>query len=335
MNRAVRKLLQALALVAAFATPAAAQTALPALRASVTVTGDVVRIGDLVENPGAVADAPIFRAPDLGTTGAVATARVMDAIRPYHLIDIDTRGLSQVVVTRASRAILPQEISERIAKALAGQFGLGDARHIAVNFDRAVRTVQVEASATGDLQVGALGYDPHSGRFDITLTLPSSLELRGHPLRFYGSAIATVDTVEVNRPIEHDEVLQAADLTMVQRPRGAGGAITELAAAIGLAARHPLRPGQPLTTADLAKPEIVRRDDTVTLLYEAPGLVLTLRGQAQNSGALGDTIGVLNAQTKRVVQGVITAPGVVSITPAGMHLVENAPVADIAAPQQE
>ena len=70
-----------------------------------------MRIGDLIENAGAVADVPIFRSPDLGTSGAVATDRIVEAIRPHQLIDIDTRGLAEVVVTRASRAITAQEIS--------------------------------------------------------------------------------------------------------------------------------------------------------------------------------------------------------------------------------
>jgi hypothetical protein len=90
-----------LALALAGSGTAAAQSARPALRASVTVQGDLVRIGDLVENAGPVANVAIFRAPDLGTTGAVATDRIVDAIRPYQLIDIDTRGLSEVSVARA------------------------------------------------------------------------------------------------------------------------------------------------------------------------------------------------------------------------------------------
>ena len=50
----------ALPLAGLLAGPAAAQNAMPALRANVVVTGDIVRIGDLVENAGAVADVPIF-----------------------------------------------------------------------------------------------------------------------------------------------------------------------------------------------------------------------------------------------------------------------------------
>ena len=147
-----------LAALLLFGGAATAQTPAPApaLKASVTVTSEVVHIGDLVENAGPVADVPIFRAPDLGTTGAVATDRIVDAIRSHQLIGIDTRGLSEVIVTRASRAISVPEISASIGQALAGQYGFGDAHNILVNFDRDVRTLQVEPNVTGELQVLAL-----------------------------------------------------------------------------------------------------------------------------------------------------------------------------------
>ncbi len=42
------------------------------------------------------------------------------------------------------------------------------------------------------------------------------------------------------------------------------------------------------------KPDLVQRGDAVTLVYEVPGIVLTLRGKAMEGGALGDTISVVN-----------------------------------------
>jgi flagella basal body P-ring formation protein FlgA len=316
-----------LALAAAFAESAAAQTATPApaLRASVAVTSDVVRIGDLVENAGPVADVAIFRSPDLGTRGAVATERIVEAIRPHQLIDIDTRGLAEVIVTRESRAITAPEISARVAQALSGQFGFGEAQNIAVNFDRDVRTLQVEPSATGELQVLGLAYDPRTARFDVTFDLPSSAQLHRQPTRYTGTAIETVAAVAVEHPVEHGEVLKASDLTILRRPKSEAGAISVVSDAVGLAARHQLRPDQPLHAADLMKPEIVQRNDTVTIVYQAPGLVLTLRGQAQAAGALGDSIGVLNAESKRVVQGIVSAPGRVTVAAVITHVVDNAP----------
>jgi flagellar basal body P-ring formation protein FlgA len=315
----------ALVLAAAGSGAAAAQSARPTLRANVTVDGDLVRIGDLVENAGPVANIAVFRAPDLGTTGAVSTERITDAIRPYQLIDIDTGGVTEVTVTRASRAIEVKEISDRIAAALSRQYGLGKPDNIGLTFDRPVRTVQVEAGAGGELQVLALNYDARTNRFDVALDLPSSPTLHRQPLRFTGTAIETVDAVAVNRPVERGEVLQASDLTTLRRPKAQATGFAVPAAAVGLAARHPLRPGQPLAAADLMKPELVARGDTVTLTYQAPGITLTLRGQAQDSGAFGDSIGVLNLETKRIVQGVISGPGRVTVAAATTHLAAAAP----------
>ena len=325
----IRSILASLAVVATLAGVATAQTApatpaAPALKASVTVTGDIVTIGDLVDNAGPVANVPIFRAPDLGTTGAVSTDRILDAIRPHQLIGIDTHGLAEVVVTRASRAITGRDIAARIARALSGQFGFGDARNILVNFDGDVRTLQVEPNATGDLQVLALAYDPHTTRFDITFDLPQSVELHRQPARYTGTAIETVDAVAVNRPIERGEVVAESDLTTVRRPKTEGSTVlTDGHAAIGLAARHALRPGQPLAAVDLMKPEVVARNDTVTIVYQVPGVTLTLRGQAKDAGAVGDTISVLNVESKRVVQAVVSGPDRVSVGPMTAVIAAN------------
>ena len=304
---------------AGFAGVAAAQER-PVLRASVTVDSDVVRIGDLVDNAGPVANIAIFRAPDLGTTGAVPIDTVVEAIRQHQLIDIDTLGLAQVIVTRASRAISPQEISDTIAQALSQKFALGEPHNVSFAFDLPQRTLQVEPTASGPLQVLALSFDPRSGRFDVTLDLPSSRVLQRSPARFTGSAIETIDAVTVNRPLERGAVVQASDLVVLRRPKALANGLLDMNGAIGLAARHPLQPGQALGTADLMKPLVVVRNDTVTLIYEAPGLSLTIRGQAQDPGAVGDTVGVLNQQTKRVVQGVVTGPGLVTVAAATMHI---------------
>ena len=73
------------------------------------------------------------------------------------------------------------------------------------------------------------------------------------------------------------------------------------------------------------KPAIIQRNDTVTIVYEAPGFTLTLRGQAQEAGALGDTISVLNVESKRVVQGVVSGPGRVTVNTTPKQFVENTP----------
>ena len=93
--------------------------------------------------------------------------------------------------------------------------------------------------------------------------------------------------------------------------------------AIGLAARTALQPGQPLRMADLMKPELVQRNETVTLVYEVPGVKLTVRGKAAEGGAEGDVISVLNEQSKRTVQGVVVGAGRVVISTSSPRLAAN------------
>ena len=90
--------------------------------------------------------------------------------------------------------------------------------------------------------------------------------------------------------------------------------------AIGMQMRKQLRAGQALRVADLGKPDLVQRDDNVTLIYETAGLYLTIRGKAVESGTEGDTISVLNLQSKRTVSGVVIGRGQVAISIATPRL---------------
>src|SRR5262249_25624023 len=80
-------------------------------------------------------------------------------------------------------------------------------------------------------------------------------------------------------------------------------------------------------------PDLIQRNDMVTIIYEAPGLLLTLRGKAADSGAQGDTISVLNLQSKRTVQGTVTGPGQVTIAATTPRVVSELDTA-AAAPSQ-
>jgi flagella basal body P-ring formation protein FlgA len=82
-----------------------------------------------------------------------------------------------------------------------------------------------------------------------------------------------------------------------------------------------VRAGQPLRTSDLMRPEIVKRNEPVTLIYEAPGLVLTVRGKAIDPGAQGDVINVVNSQSNRTVQGTVAGPARVIVRNGAPRLV--------------
>jgi flagella basal body P-ring formation protein FlgA len=311
----------ALALLLAAAVPAAAQQTAPAappmptLKRSVTVTGGLVRIGDLFDNAGDAADTPIFRSPDAGTTGSVTLQQVIDAVRPYHLYRIDTQNIAAVEVTRSGRTIEAAEIEARIARTFAGRYGLGEAKNLRVTLDSMVQPITVDASPTTDLALIGAALDPRSGRFEISFDVPGSQAMRRMPLRLTGTVVETVETAVLTRALARGEVVKAADVAFERRPKGetSGERITDVDHAVGRAVRQAMRAGQPLLRAQLMKPELVHRDDIITLVYEVPGITITTRGKALEPGAMGDTITVANTETKRTIQGTVSGPKRVTI----------------------
>src|SRR5215212_8701040 len=280
------------------ASPALSQEQVgrPALKAEAVVSSDIVRIGDLIANAGAVSDIPIFRAPDLGQSGAVPASRVVDAVR-HHIFGLDTRGLAEIVVTRASRAISAKDFETRVVRALAGQYGSAEATNLTVIFDNEPRTVHVEPNS-GDLRISRLNFEPRNGRFDVSFEAPGSTAARRAPLRFTGSLTETFEAAVPARPIAQGEVLKVSDMIVTRRPKAefAAGVFTYPEQVVGLAARRSLPAGRALRSADLQKQELVARNENVTITYEVPGIVLTMRGQALESGTQGDLISVLNVQ---------------------------------------
>jgi flagellar basal body P-ring formation protein FlgA len=53
----------------------------------------------------------------------------------------------------------------------------------------------------------------------------------------------------------------------------------------------------------------------VTIVFETAGLSLSTKGKAITGGGQGDTVSILNLQSKRQIEGVIIAPGKVSVQP--------------------
>ena len=324
----IRPVLFATALLAASTVTALAQVrdqvrdqrrddviAAPVLRANVTVAGNVVRIGDVIDNAGPAAKIAIYRAPDLGTTGSLPTAHVLATLRAHQVIGVDTGDISEISVTRLARTLGARDLEFEVARALEHKSGLGDAANLSMTFDRDVQDIRLDASNTGALQPTSVRLEPRNNRFDVTFEIANDNVSTPTRLHFTGSVIETVETAVPTRNLERGEVLKPADVAIERRPKAEAG--TDLATrdrAVGMQARKQLRAGQPVRLAEIGKPDLVQRDQSVTLTYEVAGLFLTIRGKAMETGAEGDVVNVLNLQSKRTVSGVVIGRGQISVT---------------------
>lgn len=323
----IRTALATLSALALLALPAAAADdfiASPTLRASVTVSSDVVRVGDLIDNAGSAALIPVYRSPDLGTTGTLTTAQVLSVLRAKQVIGVMTGDIKEVQVTRLARTLANKDLENAVATALERRFGLGDAANITVTFDRGVAEMRLDASNTGALQPVATRYDARSGRFDIAFEITNDNNPTPTKLRFSGTAIETVEVAVLTRDVDRADTLKSSDVALERRPKAeVTGEPASRDRSVGMQLRRGMRAGTPLRAADIVKPDFVVRDQAVTVIFQAPGLYLTTRGKAIESGAEGDTVSVLNLQSKRTLTGVVTGRGQVTIQGAS----QSAPMA--------
>jgi flagella basal body P-ring formation protein FlgA len=111
------------------------------------------------------------------------------------------------------------------------------------------------------------------------------------------------------------EVLSADDLVWSDETAAPADGVADPDAAIGKAARHALRAGAAAAFHDLVSPRVVKRDDTVAVVFETDGVNLTLQAKAMGDCSLGDSLDVLNPQSKKVIQTVCSGPGQAVVGP--------------------
>jgi flagella basal body P-ring formation protein FlgA len=134
-----------------------------------------------------------------------------------------------------------------------------------------------------------------------------------------GVAVAEVDVratlVRAERAIARDEVIGAADVTLVE------GELRDvpvrrlpgIADVVGAAPRRAVAAGEALTSAVLTLPPLVRSGDQVDVNVRVGSVHVAGRGVASGSGHVGDVIRVVNPGSRQPRKAKIIGPGSVEI----------------------
>ena len=181
-------------------------------------------------------------------------------------------------------------------------------------------------AAQGRFDIATLNYDATRQAFVANLSFAGAtgpLQITG----IAGSAYPVIDVPALAHDVALGEMIAAADLTTIEMPaeRASATLITSADTVAGQAARRPLRARQPIFAFDLRKPVLIKKGDLVTIVFALPGIELTAAGQALADGGKDDVISVLNARSRRTIEGRVSSAGTVSV---------QSPTATLAAAQQ-
>lgn len=308
--------ISALCLWIATSTPAATAR----LDMRITVDAENVTVGDLVSGLSAAerarlgVDAIVFAAaPAPGKTETVATGRAIQAVRA-HSVTLDMLPTARhIKITRAGDTIPKRMIESEIGRALRQN---GGSATLSAHLSNQAPTLHVPVGADLDFEIVELQYQPRRERFIARLRAPAA-DPRAPIYEMTGTAYETASLPALTRAIGKGELIDAADVEIIRirANKSTSGLIWSRGELIGMTPKRYLRPGQPVRTADITPPVVISKGERVTILFDRPGIVLTARGRALENGALGASIRVVNIQTNRTVDTVVSAPGFVRVSP--------------------
>lgn len=309
-----------LALATAFVCACAALPAAAAeLRSEITVTGNVVTLGDIFDGAGDAARVAVADAPAPGLTADISISRISLAARRNGIAWRNGTGLTHVTVARAGAPVPEMEVSAAISSAImASNPTLPVTAKLQVDFLNGTSGVQVGTEAPRTVKVEQIAFNSRTGNFDALLRAPAN-DPASPPRRVSGRAYPVADVPVLTRDIAPGDVVRRQDIDWIRLPanRVSQNIITTEAQLIGMSPRHPLRMGDPLRMSDVEPPVVVTKGAQVDMTYVSGSLTLTARGRALQNGAVGDTVDILNPRSNRTVQGIIEGPNMVRIEAFG------------------
>lgn len=283
------------------------------LRSEVVVDRAIVTLGDFFPDAGPLAATPLFRAPDLGTSGKVAASLVVERARQAGFDAAATDGLDEVYVRRRALVIEQEQVEAAILEDLLARnphLAPGTVELSIFGFNH---QVLADPSASRPVAVEQLTWQANTGRLEAKIHIATGKITETYDIR--GQATELVEVYTLTDTLERGRVISESDLGTIRLPRSrvTERMVTNPSAVVGLAARRSLRPATPLQVVDFEQPVLVQRGDKVTVTFQTAGMKLTATAQALVNGTRGEVIDVMNPQSRRIISATVVGRGQVTV----------------------
>lgn len=292
---------------------AGARAALAAsLKPAVVLTDDVLTVGDIFDNlPKSKAEYVLGPAPQAGHD-MVLNARTL--IRIASVVDLQwqpTGSNQQVTVRRAATIIDSDMITKDLRKELA-QYGLKDDYNL--SYTTPQPQIVLPYNIKGEMDIRRFDYDPEHGRFDAVIVAPSKARPM-QELTVSGKIDRLVSVPVLKSNLRKGDIIGRTDLEYIKisSSRIQNDYILAADKVTGMTPRRVAMAGEPLRATQFDYPQIVNRGEFITIIYDNGPMMLTAKGKALQNGAKGDIVNVVNINSNRTIQGIISAQREVTV----------------------
>ncbi len=131
------------------------------------------------------------------------------------------------------------------------------------------------------------------------------------------TAAQAVSVSIVAQTVERGAIVSEADIATRDLPEAEARMALPMSAIIGKEATRRLDAGRILRSGDVMSPLMVRKGDPVAILFQRGGLAISAQGKALSGGNAGATVRVQSQTSHALMEALVVAPGVVSISTPG------------------
>jgi flagella basal body P-ring formation protein FlgA len=270
------------------------------------VSGDAVTVGDLFTNTGEYASHRLALAPKVGEKTILSKADLQRISDAFKFGWKAPEGDLTVALERDASLLGHDAITAALDKS-----DLKDKINSEASFkiSEPAEAVLLDGKALPELNISETAFDPATERFTAKLEVSRN----GSPLKTIAvSGIATpmAHVPVLLHPLAPNSVISVSDIVEKTIPKRdlRAGTILSAAELAGLSPKRTLQAGQAISALDVSLPLLVKRNELVTVIYRNGPVMLSTKARALANGARGETVTMMNINSKKPFDARITGP---------------------------
>jgi len=169
-----------------------------------------------------------------------------------------------------------------------------------------------------------VNYQDRTGRFTAMVSAGEGANAT-EKIRLSGRAYRVAEVPVFSNRVLRGDIIKSADVKWVRMraDRVQADILMHMDDLIGMTPKRGIRAGAPIRVTDVQRPQLVKKNDLVTIVHHVPNMILTAQGKALQNGADGDIIQIKNAQSTQVIEAEIIGPGRVAVRTVAQQLSLN------------
>ncbi len=266
------------------------------------VTEDSFKLSDIFTDITPEKDVVLGISPKAGDE-ITLNARTLLRLSSVYNLGWSPQSITDRVTIKRNATIVKEEtinnaITSEIEKKMNG-------RKVKLIISGALPEINLSPELPATVEVSSLDIND-KGWFEANIASPSI----SNPVKtatIYGEARKIISVPVVKNALKNGYIIGSNDIEWldIEERNIKYNAIINAEDIIGKTPRRMIRPQTILLDNDLEMPQLVKRGENVTILFENGALMLSADGKALEDGAQGEFIKVVNSGSNRTIEAVV------------------------------